>query len=94
MRIVSERACGAALLLLLILSSTAPAFAGRIHFPPGSPAEEESAQGLLPPGAAEEESLQGRIQPPVGIAAEGEPPSVWQLFLVWLQWRIMPPPVG
>lgn len=33
----------------------------------------------------------GRIQPPVGIAAEDEPPSVWELFVVWLQTRIHTP---
>ena len=77
MRSVSARACGAALLLLLVLSSTVPAFAGRIHFPPGSPAEEESAEG--------------RIHSPPGLVAEEESPSAWELFLVWLQWRIMPP---
>ena len=94
MRSVSVRASGIALLLLLVLTSTVPAFAGRIHIVPGSPAEEESAEAvLLPPGggAGEEESLQGRIQPPVGITAEEEPPSVWELFLVWLQHRILPP---
>ena len=33
----------------------------------------------------------GRIQPPVGVAAAEEPPSDWELFLVWLQGRILPP---
>ena len=37
------------------------------------------------------EEPQWRIMPPVGIAAEEEPPSVWELFLVWLQGRIQPP---
>ena len=32
-----------------------------------------------------------RIQPPGGIAAEEEPPSVWELFVVWLQYRIHVP---
>jgi hypothetical protein len=57
MRRVSVRACGAALLILLVALTPVPAFAGR-------------------------------IQPPGGIAAEEEPPSVWELFLVWLQGRI------
>lgn len=60
MRSVSVRACGAALLILLVVVTPVPAFAGR-------------------------------IQPPVGIAAEEEPPSVWELFIVWLQGRIQPP---
>jgi hypothetical protein len=60
MRSVSVRACGAALLILLVAVTPVPAFAGR-------------------------------IQPPGGIAAAEEPPSDWELFLVWLQWRIMPP---
>ena len=33
----------------------------------------------------------GRIQPPGGITAAEEPPSVWELFVVWLQTRIQPP---
>jgi hypothetical protein len=60
MRRVSVRACGAALLILLVALTPVPAFATR-------------------------------IQPPGGIAAEEEPPSVWELFIVWLQTRIQPP---
>jgi hypothetical protein len=42
--------------------------------------------GDPPPGT---EAPQGRIAPPVGVASEAEaPPSVWELFLVWLQGRI------
>jgi hypothetical protein len=57
MRSVSVRACGAALLILLVAVTPVPAFAGR-------------------------------IQPPVGIPAEEESPSVWELFVVWLQGHI------
>ena len=40
----------------------------------------------LPPGM---EPPQGRIAPPVGVASEAEePPSVWELFLIWLEHRI------
>jgi hypothetical protein len=34
---------------------------------------------------------QGRIQVPVGTAAEAEPPSIWELFVVWIQGRIQVP---
>lgn len=71
MRSVSVRACGAALLILLVAVTTVPAFAD--DPPPGT------------------EAPQWRIMPPVGIAAAEEPPSVWELFLVWLQGRIQPP---
>ena len=72
MRSVSVRACGAALLLLLVLSSALPAFAAD-----------------PPPGTV---VLQGRIHVPGGLtAAEEEAPSVWELVLIWLQWRIQPP---
>jgi hypothetical protein len=40
-----------------------------------------------PPGT---EPPQARIQIPVGVASE-EPPSVWELFLIWLKGRILPP---
>jgi hypothetical protein len=43
----------------------------------------------LPPGM---EPPQGRIAPPVGAASEAdEPPSVWELFLIWLEGRIHVP---
>lgn len=34
---------------------------------------------------------QGRIHVPNGLTAEEEPPSIWELFLVWLQGRIHTP---
>ena len=75
MRSVSVRTCVAALLLLLVLCSTVPAFAGRIHFPPGITDEEESQQG--------------RIHTPPGVMAEEEDElALWDVFLFWLQHRI------
>jgi hypothetical protein len=41
-----------------------------------------------PPGT---EAPQGRIHVPGGLTADEEPPSVWELFLIWLQHRIQPP---
>ena len=42
-----------------------------------------------PPGT---EPPQARIQIPVGVTSQAEePPSVWDLFLVWLQARIQIP---
>ncbi|HEX6639611.1 MAG TPA: hypothetical protein VF215_00790 [Thermoanaerobaculia bacterium] len=41
-----------------------------------------------PPGM---EPPQARIGPPTGIAAEEEPPTIFELFWVWLQARIGPP---
>ena len=42
-----------------------------------------------PPGT---EPPQARIQIPVGVASQAEePPSAWDLFLVWLQARIQIP---
>jgi hypothetical protein len=56
MRSVSVRACGAAFLLLLVLSSAVPAFAdepsdtvvlqGRIHMPPGLATEQDDELAL------------------------------------------------
>ena len=67
MRSVSMRACGAALLLLLILFPAVPAFADD------------------PPGTV----VEGRIHIPGGLTAEDEePPTVLELFLVWLAHRI------
>lgn len=43
---------------------------------------DELPSGMEPP--------QGRIAPPVGVASD-EPPSVWELFLIWLEGRIQPP---
>ena len=72
MRSVSVRACGAVLLLFLVLVTAVPAVADE-----------------LPPGM---EPPQGRIAPPVGVTSQAEePPNVWELFLVWLQGRILPP---
>jgi hypothetical protein len=71
MRSVSVRACGAALLILLVAFTAVPAFAE--NPPPGT------------------EAPQTRIQPPVGVTAVEEPPRVLELFLVWLQGRILPP---
>lgn len=68
MQSVSVRACGAALLLLLVLVTAVPAVADE-----------------LPPGM---EPPQGRIHVPGGLTAEDEPPSVWELFLIWLEHRI------
>jgi hypothetical protein len=34
---------------------------------------------------------QGRLGPPIGIVAQEEPPTVFELFWVWLQIRIGPP---
>jgi hypothetical protein len=85
MRSVSVRARrGLALLILLVAVTAVPAVAddpapgtvvlqGRIHMPPGLTGNEE---------------LRGRIHVPIGVAAEEETPSVWELFLVWLQHRI------
>jgi hypothetical protein len=42
----------------------------------------------LPPGM---EPPQARIGPPTGIAAQDDPPTIFALFLVWLQARIGPP---
>ena len=42
----------------------------------------------LPPGM---EPPQGRIHVPIGVTAVEEPPSVWDLFLIWLQGRIHVP---
>lgn len=33
-------------------------------------------------------SPEARIGVPIGIAAEDDPPTTWELFLVWLQARI------
>lgn len=44
--------------------------------------------GDPPPGT---EPPQGRIHVPVGLTADEEPPSVWELFLLWLQGRIHTP---
>jgi hypothetical protein len=75
MRNVSVRACGAALLLLLVLSSAVPAFAadeplpgtvvlqGRIHGPPGLTAEPEDEFALWELFLV---WLQGRIHMPPG----------------------------
>jgi hypothetical protein len=41
-----------------------------------------------PPGT---EPPQARIHVPVGVTAEEEPPTVWELFLIWLQARIHVP---
>ncbi len=82
MRSVSVRACGAALLLLLVFSSTVPAFAdeppdtvvlqGRIHIVPGLTEEQE-----------------GRIHMPPGLAAQQEDNlALWDSFLIWLAHRI------
>lgn len=32
-----------------------------------------------------------RIGPPIGVAAEEEPPTIVELFWIWLQVRIGPP---
>ncbi|MEA2162180.1 MAG: hypothetical protein QOK37_307 [Thermoanaerobaculia bacterium] len=32
-----------------------------------------------------------RLGPPIGIASQDEPPTVFELFLVWLQARLGPP---
>lgn len=101
MRSVSARARGAAFLILLVALTAVPAFADdpppgtepmerRLQPPVGiaSQAEEASDRRLRPPmGVASE----GRIQPPGGITDPEEPPSVWELFLVWLQSRIHVP---
>ncbi|MEA2238455.1 MAG: hypothetical protein QOC81_3179 [Thermoanaerobaculia bacterium] len=34
---------------------------------------------------------QARLGPPTGIASQDEPPTVFELFLVWLQARLGPP---
>jgi hypothetical protein len=34
---------------------------------------------------------QARISPPTGIVAQEEPPTVFELFWLWLQARISPP---
>ena len=41
-----------------------------------------------PPGT---EAPQVRIGPPIGVACAEEPPTLFELFLVWLQARIGPP---
>ena len=103
MRSVSVRACGAALLILLVAVTAVPVFAdnpppgteapqGRIHPPVGVTAEEAPQRHIQPPvGVTAEEAPQGHILPPIGVTAEEEPPSVWELFLIWLQHRIQPP---
>jgi hypothetical protein len=74
MQSVSVRACGAALLLLLVLLPAVPAFAsdpppgpvvleGRIHTPPGLTAQQEDEFALWDFFLV---WLQGRIQPPAG----------------------------
>jgi hypothetical protein len=83
MRSVSARACGAALLILLVAVTPVSAFED--DPPPGTEAPERR---LRPPVGVVSE---GHIQPPVGITDPEEPPSVWELFLVWLQTRIHVP---
>jgi hypothetical protein len=106
MRSVSVRARrGPTLLILLVVVTAVPAFAddpapgtvvlqGRIHVPGGIAAEEETQGRIAPPVGVvseAEEAPQGRIHVPGGVTAEEETPSVWELFLVWLQGRIQPP---
>ena len=98
MRSVSVRACGAALLILLVAVTTVSAFAD--DQPPGTEAPERRMQPPVGVASEAEETPQRRLGPPVGVASEGrihtppgvtdpeEPPSVWELFLVWLQSRI------
>ena len=59
-------------LLVLILLIAPLADAAQIGVPGGAPA---------PPPEA-------RIGVPGGIASEDDPPTTWELFLVWLQARI------
>ena len=104
MRSVSVRTRrGLALLILLVTVTVIPVFAeevppgteapqGRILPPVGVTSMEEAPQGRIAPPvgiASAEEPPQARIQIPVGIASE--PPSVWELFIAWLQGRIQPP---
>lgn len=42
----------------------------------------------LPPGM---EPPEARIGPPTGVTSAGEPPTLFELFLIWLQARIGPP---
>jgi len=88
MKSVSVRACGAALLVLLVAVTAVPVFAD--NPPPGTVAPQTRIQP--PVGVTAGEAPQGRIAPPVGVASEAEEsPSAWELFLVWLQHRIQPP---
>lgn len=42
----------------------------------------------LPPGM---EPPEARIGPPTGVTTTDEPPTIFELFLIWLQARIGPP---
>ncbi len=42
----------------------------------------------LPPGT---EAPQVRIGPPIGVVSNDESPTLFEVFLVWLQVRIGPP---
>jgi hypothetical protein len=94
------RACAALFVLLGLVSAPAYAYepvpfdppSARI-LPPGgvvAPEDPTSARIRPPIGVVEEEPPSAIVRPPIGTTSE-EDPGLLQLFLRWLEVRILPP---